>query len=240
MRHIVKNVPPTQFVDWLRLNKASAPQNCNYNSLPTREKDCLKQALLLVQGFLCAYTMRRIDTVADCHIEHIIPQAQNPALDLDFPNMLACFPKSGGDVTAGYGAPIKGGAHVQINVNFVTPAQSGCETRFLFTKDGRVTAAHVDLAAIDTINKLKLDHPQLIDLRAAALQANGIAIKRSNRTRQALKTASEARRFASEVLKPDNMGRIEPFCIALSQVALEYANKEDSRAARLRTKPQPM
>jgi len=50
-------------------------------------KDDIKQALLLEQGYICAYCMRRIKK-EEMTIEHYIPQTSDERLALDYHNML--------------------------------------------------------------------------------------------------------------------------------------------------------
>lgn len=234
MRSITKRAEPRAFRDW-KAQMQSSPQNLTYDNLPTGEKDAIKASLLEEQGNLCAYTMRRLQRVDDCHIEHVQPQKAAPGLDLDYANMAACFPAAGGDTSCGYGAPIKGGSPVVLNVTFVSPHSQGCEQRFIYTADGGVQAQNGDAAAAATVDLLKLGERKLAELRRAAIEAHGLTLRTQwARKRHSLKSAAQARRFANEVLQPDAMGRLEPFCVALAQVALRYAEKEEARAQRQR------
>ncbi|MEI8325507.1 MAG: retron system putative HNH endonuclease [Betaproteobacteria bacterium] len=235
MRFIPKQGEPAALRDWKRDMKARAPQNLNYSNLPADVKDEVKRELLIEQGHLCAYTMRRLSGLDDCHIEHIEPQSSAPNKDLIFSNMAACFPKNGGDVSAGYGAPIKADRLVTLNVDFVSPHRAGCDRRFQYDAAGAVGAVLGDAVAKQTIDTLQLNHDGLMDLRRIAVQAHGLAVARqATRTSRKLKSATEARRFATEVLQADAQGLLEPFCLALAQVALDYASKEDARSQGLR------
>jgi len=236
MRAIAKQGTPMALQNWVRDMRRDAPQNLSYGNLPTTVKDEVKKALLAEQGHLCAYTLRRLHGIEDCHIEHVEPQNAAPGKDLDYANMAACVPKDGGDTSFGYGAPIKAGKAVTLNADFVSPHMPGCGTRFRFDAQGGVQAATTgDAAAQETITTLKLDHGALTDLRRAALQAHGLTVTaRTTRTARQLKSAAEARRFAAEVLQPGGNGQLEPFCAALAQVALAYAEREDARSQRLR------
>ncbi len=231
MRHIVQGTEPLVLRKWKKDN-AKTPQNLTYRAFP--EKDKVKEALLKEQGYLCAYTLRRLSSVEDCHIEHIQPQNVVPGLDLDYANMAACFPKDGGDTSYGYGAPVKGGQPVDLGDNFISPHQSGCEQRFSYAATGEITSVNNDPAVSSTISILKLDHPELAELRRAAMEAHGLSLRRGTSRRTSKpKSAAEARRFAQEVILPDGKGRLEPFCIALAQVALVYAEREEKRAQRM-------
>jgi hypothetical protein len=91
MRRIIKGQEPEELRSWKEQN-AVAPQNLTYSNMP---KAGVKLQMLAEQGHLCAYTMQRIQTVQDCHIEHVVPQSQPnqpPHLDIDYSNLLACVP----------------------------------------------------------------------------------------------------------------------------------------------------
>lgn len=149
--------------------------------------------------------------------------------------MAACFPKDGGDISHCYGAPIKGGTSVTLNKDFVSPHHSSCEKRFRYDGKGGISAAGEDVAAENTVALLKLNHGILQDLRRSTIEAHGLSLRAgSRRTARKLKSAAEARRFAKEVLETNDSGRLEPYCIALAQVALEYVEKEEARSQRLR------
>lgn len=252
MRWIKKRrAEPQALKDWKKVNQIT-PHNVRYSSLTNIEMQAIKQQLLEEQGYLCAYTMRRLSSIESCHIEHVLAQNTHTHLDIDYQNMVACFPANGGDVSHGYGAPIKGGACVQWpnspnclpkaiccsqsvmqKVNFISPHSTTCENRFVFNAKGVMAANDND--AIETIELLKLDHEALTTLRRSAIEAHGLTIKSKNP-----KSAIEARNFANEVLQFDKQGRLEPFCTALAQVALEYARREEARSEGIRRSRQSM
>jgi uncharacterized protein (TIGR02646 family) len=235
MRFIAKGAEPSALTVWKKMMQAS-PENLNYGNLPGNEREAVKRSLLKEQAYLCAYTLRRLDGIENCHIEHVEPQNVAQEKDLDYGNMAACFPKDGGDTSHGYGAPVKGGTRMIPSVNFVSPHSAGCETRFIYNDKGGVSPAGTDEAAQKTIETLKLDHGSLMELRRHAIEAHGLSLRlRTIRTSRNLKSATEARRFAAEVMLPDSNGRLEPYCVVLAQVALDYAEKEEARSRRLRT-----
>lgn len=177
-----------------------------------------------------------VAVVNDCHFEHVEPQNAARGKSLDYANMVACWPANGGDKFSGYGAPVKDGAAVRLNVDFVSPHSPGCEARFVYEASGAVRPREADAAAQGTIDLVKLCHEQLCELRRRAAQASGIVISaRGMRSQSRLKSAAAARRFAADVLQPDAQGRLEPFCVALSQIALKYAEQEEKRSQRLRS-----
>ena len=115
MRTIHPAPAPHSFLQWQRKQK-TAPQNLSYTNLPADIKNDIKAALLQGQGGLCAYTLRKLATQKNCHIEHLVPQKQAAELGLAYDNMLACFPADGGDTSHGYGAPMKGGTAYHVRV----------------------------------------------------------------------------------------------------------------------------
>lgn len=235
MRSISKQSEPAELQNWKRQMRRDAPQNLSYGNLPSDVSLSVKQALLAEQGFVCAYTMRGLRDADDCHIEHVQPQNSAPDQDLAYQNMAACFPCNGGDVSHGYGAPVKGGQEVVLNANFVSPHSPNCEGRFLFDDKGLVSAHPHDTAAQHTIETLRLDHRALVELRRSAMEAFGLTQgRRTTRTAHRPMSAKQASDFARQVLQPDAKGRLEPFCVALSQVAKAFASKEEARAQRMK------
>lgn len=88
-----------------------APQNLDYGNLPTPVKEAVKAALLVEQGYLCAYTLQRLAVASDCHIEHVEPPNAAPDKSLDYANMAACWPDNGGSVTRGCSCAMTGCAN---------------------------------------------------------------------------------------------------------------------------------
>jgi uncharacterized protein (TIGR02646 family) len=234
VRSIRKLPEPPELKKWKKDMEAS-PQNLSYDNLSGEVKEEIKKRLLEEQGYLCAYTLRRLNGVDDCHIEHVLPQNAAREKDLDYGNMAGCFPPDGGDTSHGYGAPVKAGIPVIHNANFVTPHSLGCEQRFRYDGKGGIHATDGDSAAENTILVLKLDHGALADLRRRAIETQGLSLRSGSARKPANPiSAAQARRLAEEVSKPDAAGRLTPFCVVLRQVALEYAEKEEKRSQRLR------
>ena len=217
MRQIIKGPEPDELAAWKQENAQTA-QNLTYTNMP---KLGVKAQMLGEQGHLCAYTMQRIETVDDCHIEHIVPRNQPDQphdQDIDYNNLLACIPSD----TPGhrplirpfpYGAVKKAGTLIDEN-NFVSPLQNDVEQRFQYVADGSVTSLASDGAALSTIQILELNHPQLCDLRKAAID---------ERVLDNELTADEAELLSQSVMAIDTTGRISEFCLAIAHVALWYA-----------------
>jgi uncharacterized protein (TIGR02646 family) len=216
MRRIIKGQEPEALRCWKDEN-AEVPQNLTYENMP---KPAVKAQMLVEQGHLCGYTMQRIQTVDDCHIEHIKPQRQAPDLIIDYNNLLACVPSD----TPGhrppmsnfpYGAKKKWGTQIDQNT-FVSPLQADVESRFRYLPNGSIESTAGDSAAENTIKTLALDHGQLTDLRKAAIEV---------RVLDAGLSANEARALSQTVMAADSTGRIPEFCLAISQVAAWYADR---------------
>lgn len=225
MRFIAKGAEPRALIDWKLANK-NTPENLNYGGggFP---RDAVKDVLLHEQGYLCAYTMKAIPSRDGCHIEHIIAQSVGTIgrEDIDYRNMLACFPPSNSAGECPYGAHCKDAYNVTTEP-FLSPLNSSVRNLFRFLDDGLVEGRNE--AAIASIDVLKLNFPSLRNDRAAAIR--GFLLRRN---KKAL-SAAEARRLATRVVTPDANGRLPAFCEAVSQAALRYAEKEERKAARMR------
>ncbi len=104
---------------------------------------------------------------------------------------------------------------------------------------GRVQAR--DEVAQATVDLLQLNHPALLELRRQAMAAHGLSLRgRGLRKPARALSPSQARKFASDITQPDpRTGLLEPFCIALAEVALRFASKEEARARRISSQPRP-
>ena len=83
MIHIKKNLPPSEFISFIK-----ETPNIHFDDLPSDIKDILRKALLQEQYGLCAYCMSKIfDDHNKTKIEHY--QARNSDNELDYSNLLA-------------------------------------------------------------------------------------------------------------------------------------------------------
>ena len=234
MRSITKTAEPRELIQW-KADNAATPQNLVYGggAFPAA---AVRQALLTEQLHLCAYTLRRLktlaqcqaggnDTRASCHIEHLLPQSRRvPGEDIDYRNMVACYPPSQSTLACDFGAhakadfdPSRGG--------FVSPLSPAAEAHFAFDERGSVTGTTAD--GCQTINILKLNHPTLVNDRAASIK--GYLQPRGKKL-----TAQAARRLAQLVMQPDAQHCLPAYCTAVAQAALLHAEREERRAARMR------
>lgn len=236
MRSINKGAQPEELIRW-RATNAASPQNLFYGAgeFPS---EAVRKSLLAEQFHLCAYTMRQLktaeqcaadglDTRASCHIEHILPQCRRvPGEDIDYQNMVACYPPSQAKVVCEFGAhakadfdPSKGG--------FVSPLAPSAEAHFDFDEYGEVSGLTAD--GVSTVRILKLNHKTLVNDRAAVIK--GFLHPRGKKL-----SAQAARRLAQQVLQPDVQQRLHAYCVAIAQSALRHAAREERRAARMKKK----
>lgn len=234
MRAIKKRGQPAALIQWKAANAAS-PQNLFYGG-GDFPGEAVRRSLLSEQHHLCAYTLRRLktataceedgqDTTASCHIDHLLPQCRKvTGEDIDYQNMVACYPPSQSKVACEYGAvakadydPSKGG--------FVSPLSPVVESHFEFDEKGGVKGLSDDGAA--TIAVLKLDHKTLVNDRAAVIR--GYLSPKGKKV-----SAQAARRLADEIMKTDGKQCLHAYCVAVAQSALRYAEREERRSARLK------
>lgn len=223
MIRIVKGPEPRELLDWKRENQQS-PQNLTYGGggFPYQ---AVRAALISEQHFLCAYTMRGLRDAEQSHIEHVLPQSRNkPEETIDYRNMLACYPGPNQKTACLYGARVKADYDPEKSP-FCSPLQASSPARFRFSADGKV--AGCDEFAEATINVLQLNHPILVNDRKAVIRGRLHAGRRSL-------SAAAARRLADEIRRPDGTGRLVPYCEAIAQAALKFADREERKAQRLR------
>lgn len=223
MRRIVKGPEPRALLDWKRENQQS-PQNLTYGGggFPYQ---AVRAALIAEQYFLCAYTMRGLRDAEESHIEHLLPQSRSkPEETIDYRNMLACYPGPNQKTVCAYGARAKADYDPDKSP-FCSPLQESTPARFRFSEDGRV-AGRDEFAEV-TIDVLQLNHPILVNDRKAVIRG------RLHAGRHRL-SAAAARRLADEIRRPDGKGRLAPYCEAIAQAALKFADREERKAQRLR------
>lgn len=234
MRSIKKGHPPQELISW-KAENAKTPENLKYGKAGF-PMDAVRNSLLKEQYHLCAYTMRSLktkdecavedlDTTSSCHVEHILPQSRNVSgEDIDYQNMVACYPPSQTKTNCLYGAHAKADFDPS-NGNFVSPLDPNAESHFDFNIHGYIIGK--TLLGKNTICILKLDHQVLINDRKAAirgyLKPGGKEI-----------SAKKARRIAQQIMKPDNNHKLPAYCVAIAQMAIKHADRQESRSARMK------
>lgn len=216
MKKIRKTNPPQALREWLVVN---ADLDHSYRTLLGSDACAeLKTQLLQEQGYLCAYTGQRIaDEIS--HIEHLKPQNQCvDGEDVDYRNVVTCFPSSGGDISHGYGAPKKGGWWWPDQ--FVSPLNDDCERRFSFAWSGHVSAQpEANEAARETINVIGLDVEKLRQLRRSRIKGF-FGLGTRSFAKPLLK--SEAHKLLVTIEQKDGQGQFVEFCFVLKQLLPKY------------------
>lgn len=239
MRFIAKAAEPRALIQW-KADNSQTPQNLFYGAggFPA---EAVREALLHEQFHLCAYTMRRLKTALECkshgndtrhacHIEHVLPQARKVAgEDIDYQNMVACYPPSGSAEACEFGAKAKDNFDPATGA-FISPLLPTAEQHFAFDARGGISGRTAE--GVATIRVLRLDHHVLVNDRAAVIQ-------RLLTPRGKPLSAAAARRLAREIQKPDALQCLPAYCVAITQAALAHAERVERRAVRLKKKASP-
>lgn len=188
-------------------------------------------ALINEQGALCAYTMRRIEADS-AHVEHVKPESRcrldQSESDLNYDNMVACFPRAGMKKLYRYGAQHKGGWWENDGAGFVSPLHPVCEQRFRFGLDGTIAAIANHPAALVTLRVLALDHKSLTEDRKRVIDEFIYGPQGDD----PLSSAS-ARRALQTICSGDGQSHFYEFCVAIRH-ALEAHLKGMHRLAQRR------
>lgn len=224
MKYVRKGGSPQEYSAWRRSVRGTNKES--YHEVPGNIKAIVLAALADEQGEICAYTMRRI-AARTSHVEHIKPESvcrvELRGSDLDFSNMVACFPRDGMPSSCRYGAQKKGNWWTP--ALFVSPLNPACETRFRFSSDGGISAVGNNEAAISTIEVLGLDNGSLTEDRRRAIEAfiygdgsDPLSKAKASRLRSAVCSRSG--------------GRYVEFCVALRDALDDYLRYVDRLAKR--------
>ena len=222
MKRIIKGQEPVSFIQFKQENEKAGVKLRYDRNLGREQRTPIKKALLKEQGYICAYTLKRI-TVESCHIEHLKPeelcrkhmeQGIATVSDLDYGNMVACFPKEapkGIQKEKYFGAIKKDDKWQNDGKDYVLPLQMNCEDNFKYYKSGEVKGT-TDKGR-NTVSLLALDDPILIDERKKAIDS---FIGKSSPMKKARTTQA-----ISEVDKMIS-GKYIEFCIPLKHALKEH------------------
>lgn len=215
MKYIKKNGCPDRYTEWCI--KVAGTDKEDFNEIPSREKQKLLDTLIAEQGFICGYTMKKIDKDS-AHIEHIKPQSlcrrEQPGSDLDYKNLVACYPRDGMKAKCRYGAQRKENWWEDGGKKFVSPLDPECEELFHFDLEGNITASSV--AAATTIKVLALDNKSLTEERKRVIEEfiYKLDLSKSKASRAVLNICNQQ----------DGEGHYHEFCIAIRDAVKEYLN----------------
>lgn len=180
MKRIIKGNEPASFIQFKQENERAGIRLRYDTHLGSTQRTPIKEALLKEQGYICAYTLKRISKDT-CHIEHLKPEelcrmhmeeGVETVSDLDYSNMVACFPKDapkGIDKEKYFGAIKKDDKWENDGNDYVLPLQDNCEANFKYNKLGQVQGT-TDKGK-RTVALLALDHPVLIEERKKAIES---------------------------------------------------------------------
>jgi uncharacterized protein (TIGR02646 family) len=219
MKNIQKNGCPLNYTQWCK--KVAGTDKEDYNEIPPVEKQSLFDALIAEQGSICGYTMKRIDRDT-AHIEHIKPQSicrtERQGSDLEYKNLIACYPRDGMKAKYRYGAQQKRNWWENDGKEFVSPLYPKCESLFHFDLEGNITASNV--AAAKTIEVLALDHRSLTEDRKRVMEEFIYGPNKKNPISQAA-----ANRAISHICNiQDGQECYYEFCVAIQEALKHYIN----------------
>jgi uncharacterized protein (TIGR02646 family) len=232
VRRIVDQQPPAELINWTAQQRA-AEIYFNFETLGrvviSEEERDVKAAILSQrlkdQGYLCAYTLRRISENT-AHLEHIIPRtvsyaANRPEETVTYRNIVACFPKNGGDTSHGYGAPVRKDLPLA-----VSPCEEDCERAFHYQRNGKVepglTPEHSQYEPVrkEIEETLCLNADFLVRARKDAIKRAGVSTVDDL---NAIESPDAAERLARQILSFKRGNELTPFCVAISHAALAHA-----------------
>ncbi len=171
MKYIQKTGCPHPYSEWCA--EVAGTDKSDWREVFSDHKELILTAMIADQGGLCAYTMRQIDNNSS-HVEHIKPQSRCRedlhGSDLDYTNLVACFPRDGMKAQYRYGAQRKGNWWDNGGAEFVSPLQPTCEQVFRFKLNGEIEAVNNRTEAITTIDVLDLDHRSLTEERKRVIE----------------------------------------------------------------------
>jgi uncharacterized protein (TIGR02646 family) len=157
------------------------------------------------------------------HIEHIKPEslcrADNPGSDLDYENLVACFPAAGMPRRYRYGAQEKNDWWEDDGKDFISPLRHVCENRFSFDIKGNIKAVNGFYAAERTIQILGLDHPTLTEDRRGAIEEFIYGEQRDEPL-----SFSQASRAIEVICQRDVRHRFHEFCTAIRDALVEHVS----------------
>ena len=225
MKYIRKGLPPEELQEWFDGQPVVDGRriNCGYNDMPSNVKNAVKENLLREQGRLCCYTGLPID-LENSHIEHLKSQSLcTDHEDVAYTNLLAACPGSS-EGRYPFGAHAKDDWYDEQLL--VSPLHQRCETQFRFEQFGAVNSSdEQDAAALETIERLRLNHPSLNDMRrdaiAEALFPDEPPLERD-----------QLQRLIERLYSRDTNGRFPAFCFVIKAVAqdlLRRAERERNR-----------
>ena len=222
MKKIQKSSSPAEFEAWIANKAPTFPSYSNASKLWDKLKPKVKQALRTRlyedQGGICCYCQSEIANDETSVIEHLLPKSLNPLVyTFDFDNViLSCDGEK-------Y-IPKPKESHCDDSKKdfliLVNPLQDDCESKFSYTRLGRILGVGVE--AEQTINILNLDTPKLQIRRKREFD---FVLDELDETLELeeddSRTVLEAK--IAELTQRDSNNLFQPFCAAIiSLIRQEY------------------
>lgn len=139
MKKIVKNPEPHTFVE-----HRTKPHS-NFDNIPFDVKEELRQNLLLEQGSICCYCMKRIpeNNPPKIKIEHYKCQDDNEHLQITYTNLFGACTGNEGQPKIKQTCDTKKG-NLVLNIN-PTATLPNCESLFKYNADGEISSDNEDV-----------------------------------------------------------------------------------------------
>lgn len=214
------------------LVKHRATPGADYNGC---NKEDIRTALLMEQGYICAYCMKRIDEEREevgvdsqgnkrylykTNIEHYVPRSVDESLSLQFSNMLGVCNGNAGQPRHLHHCD-KSRSNKSLTID---PHHSSCETFIQYSTNGEIKSSDSKINK-DLNETLKLNIGELVDNRKRIIDtaSKRMQLKYKIKPGQSWSKSDLQKeiRFWSE--RKEN--RFEPFCGA----AIAYLNNKLSR-----------
>ena len=231
MKYIDKGAPPGELREWFDGQPVEDGRRINrgYDDMPTNVKDAVRERLLHEQGGLCCYTGIRVN-LQNSHIEHFKPQKLcTDHEDVAYTNLLAAYPGSSAK-RCPFGAHAKDDWYDEQLL--VSPFHQRCESQFLFKPSGAVDSSDKrDAAALKTIQRLRLNHPSLKEIRQHAIDE---ALSPGNRRL----SKAQLQRLIEGLYSRNTNGQFPALCFAIKGAAqdlLRKAEREQKRKQAIRS-----
>ncbi|EHQ24215.1 retron system putative HNH endonuclease [Mucilaginibacter paludis] len=161
MKHIIKSPEPQALTDWKAQDKKYIKGLPNFERIKGLYRRPILNSLRVDQGNICCYCERTLKD-GDCHIEHLMPQEYYEEYSCEYDNMLACCQLNLAPKEPRHCGVSKGSWYD--DQLMISPLQADCETKFMYTADGRIYPSIDDDEAAD----LTILHCQLNIDRLAA------------------------------------------------------------------------
>ena len=224
MKHIIKTHEPPELQQWFEEQPVVDDRriNCRYGNLDSSTKDCIRDSLLIDQGWLCCYTGIRITKITS-HIEHFKPQSLSRQLgdhdDVSYVNMFLAYPQNTpGAKKCPFGAEARG--HWYEPDLFINPLDVHCEQSFTYTYSGEMQSAVIgNEAARTTITRLNLNDGKLKELRSARIDAMLLD------DRDGGLTIGDLEMIMSAMEQRDDQGMFLEFCFVIRYICADLLRR---------------